>query len=193
MKALERIFPKGTRRRRLLWIGFYLTVALMNFLVNFTPFFCVKWCVLRLFGIKIHWKAGIHRGIAIFSLGRLCIGKHSIVNHGCVLDNRGSIVIGENVSIAHNSKIYTAGHDVQDPTFPVITASVNIGDYACIYANSMIMPGVKIGKGAVVYPGSIVTKSVGEFEMVAGVPARVVGMRRRELDYTIDAKLWFSN
>ena len=55
----------------------------------------------------------------------------------------------------------------------------------------MIMPGVSVGKGAVVLPGAIVTHDVGEYEIVGGVPAKRLGMRSKKLIYNLDWKPTF--
>ena len=59
---------------------------------------------------------------------------------------------------------------------------MEIGDYAKVYTNATILPGVKLGKGAVVGTGAIVTKSVDDFTLVTGIPARVQRMRKFEGD-----------
>jgi acetyltransferase-like isoleucine patch superfamily enzyme len=96
------------------------------------------------------------------------------------------------VSIAHDTKIYTLGHDIDDPHFAVKGAAVEIGDYVCIFSQVLIMPGVKLGKGAAVYPGSVVTKDVGEYEIVGGNPARFIRYRSKDLQYRVNHDYWFS-
>ena len=51
---------------------------------------------------------------------------------------------------------------------------ITVGDGAWIGANCTILPGVTIGRGAVVAAGSVVTKSIGDNEMYAGVPAKLI-------------------
>lgn len=73
---------------------------------------------LRMFGIRI-WggKSCIHRGCKFFHVGKLSVGEDTVVNFGCYLDNRRGIYVGNNVGIAHNTKIYTLGHDLNDSSF----------------------------------------------------------------------------
>ena len=54
------------------------------------------------------------------------------------------------------------------------------------------MPGVNIGNGAVVLPGSIVTKDVEPFTVVGGIPAKYIKERVKEVNYTIDYNYWFA-
>ncbi len=96
----------------------------------------------------------------LLDLGKLSVGIGTTISFGCILDNRRGISIGNNVAIAHCSSIYTLGHDVDAADFAVKGAPVIIEDDVCLFAHSMVMPGVRIGRGAIVYPGSVVTKDV---------------------------------
>jgi len=57
---------------------------------------------------------------------------------------------------------------------------VQIEDYVFIGPRAIILPGVKIGKGAVIAAGAVVTKDVSDFEIVGGVPAKVIGERKNK-------------
>lgn len=165
---------------------FFTALWLFNRLYSCVPSFLFRKTLLRASGSRLGARAFIHSGARFFAFGRITVGNHTTVNRGCYLDNRGKITIGSNVSIAHDCKIYTAGHDWNDPQFSVTTRDVIIEDYACLFAGAMVMPGVTIGKGAVVFPGSVVTKNVAPFTAVGGNPAKPVKKRRRDLRYTID-------
>ena len=82
----------------------------------------------------------IHRGCKFFHVGKLTIGKNSVINFGCYLDNRRGITIGNNVGLAHNIKIYTLGHDLNDTQFKSKGAAVTIKDNVFIFSNVLIMP-----------------------------------------------------
>lgn len=134
---------------------------------------------LRLFGIRIGDGSCIHRGCRFFHVGKLSIGKHSVGNFGCYLDNRRGIVIGDNVGLAHNVKVYTLGHNIDSPDFETKGAQVTIEEWAFIFSNAVIMPGVTIHEGAIVLPCSVVTKDVEKYTVVGGNPAKY--LRKREL------------
>jgi acetyltransferase-like isoleucine patch superfamily enzyme len=169
-----------------------IVVWAYNKLYNILPFFIFKNLLLRLGGIRVGLGSVIHSPARFLGMGRINIGSHSIVNRGCYLDNRVGIEIGSNVSIAHDTKIYTLGHDIDDPYLSVKGAKVEIGDYVCIFSNVLIMPGVKLGKGAVVYAGSVVTKDVGDYEVVGGNPARLIRHRSKDLRYRVTYDYWFA-
>lgn len=111
------------------------------------------------------------------------MGKNSIINQNCCLDNRGVLTIGDNVSISSEVCILTADHDLQSPLFEGRIHPVTIEDYVFIGTRAMILPGVKLGKGCAVAAGAIVTKNVAPFTIVAGIPANPIGKRIQQLEY----------
>jgi len=70
--------------------------------------------------------------------------------------------------------------------------TVNIKDYVFIGPRAIILPGVTIGRGAVVAAGAVVTKNVDELSIVGGVPAKEIGQRNGEsLTYKLGRAAWF--
>ena len=123
---------------------------------------------MKCYNIKIGKDSCIHRKCRFFHVGNFFIGNNSVINFGCYLDNRRGIKIGNNVGIAHNTKIYTLGHNINSPHFETKGASVTIEDNAFIFSNALIMPGVTIHEGAIVLAGSVVTKDVDAYTIVGG-------------------------
>jgi len=111
------------------------------------------------------------------------IGKNTIINRECILDRRGGLLIGSNVNISQQVAIYTAGHNINSNSFQDYLKPVHINDYVWLGTRCIIMPGVKIGKGAVVLPGSIVVKDIEPYMIVGGIPGKVIGNRMSDLDY----------
>lgn len=93
--------------------------------------------------------------------------------------------IGNNVSIAGEVRIFTMEHDVNDPFFKETGRPVVIDDYAVIGTRVTILPGVHIGKGAVIASGAVVTKNVAPYTVVGGIPAQYIKDRSRNLRYTL--------
>lgn len=117
--------------------------------------------------------------------GNLTVGDHSVINNSCRFDNREPISIGSNVSISYGAMLLTRGHHIDDPSFGTCGAGIRIDDYAWICAKAIILPGVTIGKGAVVLTGSVVTKDVPPFAVVGGNPAAFLRERSRDLNYEL--------
>ena len=163
-----------------------------SFIYNFLPFFIIKKYFLKLSGSKIGRNSYIHTKVKFFTIGKISVGNNTTINPGCYLDARMGIFIGNNVQIAHDTKIYTLGHDVNDPYLKSIGGPVRIEDNVFIFSNVLIMPNVTIGEGAVVYAGSVVTKNVPEYTIVAGNPARVIKERNRDIKYITNYGKWFA-
>ncbi|HEY0055322.1 MAG TPA: acyltransferase [Pedobacter sp.] len=134
-------------------------------------------------------KFRIYPGSSIFMhctfdcAGGLTIGKHSVIHQNCRIDPRGGIIIGETVAISQEVIILTADHIVNSPNFAGRERQVIIEDFAWIGTRATILPGIRIGRGAVVAAGSVVTKDVPDFFIVAGVPAKKIGERVGSLAY----------
>lgn len=148
---------------------------------------------LQFFGIKIGGGGTfVHRGCKFFHVGKMTVGDNTTINFGCYLDNRRGIKIGNNVGIAHNTKIYTLGHDLDDPQFKTKGKQVTICDNVFIFSNVMIMPGVTIGEGAIVLAGSVVTKDVKPWMIIGGNPAKPIRERSHDIDYKQIYPYWFA-
>lgn len=146
----------------------------------------------RLAGMTIGSGSTIHTGARFYNPANIVIGKDTIVGEFAVLDGRDKLHIGNHVDIATDVMIYNAQHDIQSPMFHAISEPVTIHDYVFIGPRAIILPGVTVGRGAVVAAGAVVTKDVGEYEIVGGVPAKVIGERReKDLHYKLGRAAWF--
>lgn len=149
----------------------------LHLLVNF-PSHSLRRILLHLGGAKIGRGSSIHMGISFFSLKQIMIGQDSVIGRNAFLDGRAPIHIGSHVDIASDVMIYTSEHDINSEDFHAVLGSVEIGDYVFIGPRAIILPGVKIGRGAVIAAGAVVTKNVEDFKIVGGVPAEIIGERR---------------
>lgn len=118
----------------------------------------------------------------------ISIGSNVIININCTFVDCNKIEIGNNVLIASNVQIYTATHpvevkgrlnaewngDLATPFFNTFALPVKIEDNVWIGGGVIILPGVTIGKNAVIGAGSVVTKSIPENSLAFGNPCRVV-------------------
>lgn len=137
-------------------------------------------------GMKLERHAVVYFSTEVRDPARIVIGRGSIVGDHSILDGRNGIVIGENVVLGTNVRIWTEQHDHRDPFFRCQTQehrSVIIGNRAWIGSHAIILHSVNIGEGAVVAAGAVVTKDVPPFAIVAGVPAKQVGERSHDLRY----------
>lgn len=127
--------------------------------------------------------SSIHMG-AFFVESKLSVGINSVINRNCHLDCRGDIILGNNVSISPECSLITGSHNVNSPNFEYIEGHIVINDYVWIGSRAMILPNVELGEGVVVCAGAVVTKNVPPYTIVGGVPAREIGKRSNNLNYS---------
>jgi maltose O-acetyltransferase len=181
--------PHGPRewcRHIALGVLSYLT----NAVVNRIPAFWIRHAWYRhVLGLDIGPGAHLYLGCHLIFYGpghvrrakpHTRIGRNTIINRGCTIDFRGTVEIGDNVSISPQVAILTAQHRYNTVDFEVEHRGVVIGNNVWIGMRAMVLPGAQIGDGAVVAAGAVVTGKVAALTVVAGVPARPVAMRDRQ-------------
>lgn len=153
--------------------------------VGFIPSHGIRRSIYRMFGVKIHKSSSIHWRAEFYFPQQVRIGRYTTIGDSVFLDGREGIFIGDNVNIGSHVTIYTREHDVNSSTFAEVGGPVYLEDFCWVASHAIILPGVLIGKGAVVAAGSVVTKNVKPYSIVAGVPARVIGRRPKNLNYKL--------
>jgi galactoside O-acetyltransferase len=116
--------------------------------------------------------------------GLIRIGDNVNMNNNVMINARGKglISIGNSVLIGPNAVIRSNNHSFDRTDMPireqgVVRGEITIEDDVWIAANAVILPDVRVGKGAIVAAGAVVTKDVAPFTIVGGVPARPIGVR----------------
>lgn len=137
-------------------------------------------------GMKIGRGSTIHMGAKFFEPSGITIGEDTIIGDSCFIDGRGGAIFGSHVDVASEAMFYTSEHDINSSDFKATNQKLEVKDYVFIGPRAIILPGVTIGKGAIVAAGAVVTKDVAEYEMVGGVPAKKIGERSfRNLNYKL--------
>ena len=122
--------------------------------------------------------AGVIRDVG----NSLIIGNNVGMNHYCFIGVRGDIIIGNNVLFGPRVSIFSENHNFQNPNKLINEQGITkgktiIGDDVWIGAGASILSNVKIGDGSVIAAGSVVTKDVPPYSVVAGIPAKVIKKR----------------
>jgi maltose O-acetyltransferase len=153
--------------------------------VGIMPSHTIRKIFYGLFGMRIGKGSTIHMMARIYDPRNIIIGEDTLIGERATLDGRkqlpdshGGLEIGNHTDIASEVMIWTSEHDVNDPKFSAIEAKVTIGNYVFIGPRSIILPGIKIGDGAIIGAGAVVTKNVEPFSVVAGVPAKPIAERK---------------
>ena len=134
--------------------------------------------------IKIGERTEIHP-YAILSTygGWIEIGDDCSINPFCVIYGHGGLTIGNKVRIAAQTIIIPTNHSFDNIQIPIMDQpetreGITIGDDVWIGSNVKILDGISIGKGVVIAAGAVVTKSIEDYSVVAGVPAKIIYRRK---------------
>ncbi len=138
--------------------------------------------LIKLAGVNIKENITIWSGFDIRPIGNasnLTIGKGVFINRNfrCAMPKDAKVYIGENTAIGPNVMIETAYHGIQlEDRKQTYSRSVVIGNNCWVGAGSIILNNVKIGDNSIVAAGSVVTKNIEKNIIVAGVPAKKIGI-----------------
>ena len=126
-------------------------------------------------GEEVRIESGVHRvRLSVRHGARLEIGDDVRLN-GCILSANSAVIVGDRARIGPWAHVMDGDfHSTADRAAAGALRPVIIEEDAWLTTRCMVLKGVTIGRGAVVAAGSVVTKDVEPYTVVAGVPARVV-------------------
>lgn len=159
-------------------------------IVMIFPIHYIRISFLRFLRMQIGKYTAICRGVDIRTPYRISIGSYTTINKHVVLDGRGGIVIGNCVDIAQDVNIWSLQHDYNSPAYATKGGKVIIEDYVWLASRVTVLPGVTIGRGAVVGACSVVTKDIPPMCIAVGNPAKVIGKREDCLKYKLGQRGW---
>ena len=113
------------------------------------------------------------------------------IGSGCFFMRHVRFINPFYVDIAQETNIWTLEHDVNDNQHSEIPGDVIIEDHVWIASRVTVLPGVKIGRGAVVASGAVVTRNIPPLAIVGGIPAKIIGYRKNDLTYKLNYFPWF--
>lgn len=165
-----------------------LRFYLFNCLITFFPLHWIRKIYLKsIMHIPIGKNSFIHMGCIFYANVR--VGENSVIGRGCHI--LGDTTVGNNVSITAQTYIFATSHRKDSATFEAFCEPVTIEDYAWIGARAIILPGVRIGKGAILGAGSVATKNIPDHSICVGSPAKCIGKRSDILTYRLNYSPYF--
>ncbi len=127
----------------------------------------------------------IDKNVSINMPERVILKDRALIHSGAIINSTGGLCVGVNSGIGYNNIIFTAQHQHRDAeTIPFNNIGelkpVIIEDYVTMGFGVMVLPGVRIGEGAIIGMGSVVTKNVPPLAIVLGNPAEVLMYRDKK-------------
>jgi putative colanic acid biosynthesis acetyltransferase WcaF len=170
--------PQTTRRSRLARALWHVTRALL-FRPTPRPMHAWRAFILRSFGARLGPNCHVYAKCTIWAPWNLRCDEGACIADGAVVYNAAPVHLGSHAIVSQDAYLCTAGHDVDAPDFPMITAPISIGAYAWIGARACVLPGVTVHEGAVLGLGALASKDLEAWQVYAGVPARRIRQRKR--------------
>jgi acetyltransferase-like isoleucine patch superfamily enzyme len=165
----------------------YLITEPYSYLIRFAVYPPLRTILLNLAGTKTPFSSLLY-DVTIFNMehggfSNLRIGKRCHLGRGVLIDVFGKVKIGNDVVVSQTAQILSHAsvgttHPLRQK-FPEKIATTIIGSGSWIGAGAIILPGVTIGKNAVVGAGSVVTKDVAPNLIVAGIPAKKIKSQKK--------------
>ena len=174
-RSLERASLKVIVKGKM-WACFYNTMFRFSWRLN-----GFRMLLMRLFGAKLNVKEGgyvsLHPKSIIACPWNFEAGNYTSIGNQAWIYALDKIVIGEKTCIGEQVKLLTGYHDISTWNFAFKTKPITIGSCVWIATGATVLPGVKIGDGAVVAAGAVVTKDVDPWTVVGGNPAKFIKER----------------
>jgi len=149
-------------------------------LFRFSPVPCHGWrrSLLRAFGGRIARTAKIYPSARVWAPWNLTMEPGAVVGPEVYCYSVGPIVLGVDSTTSYRTFLCSASHDIHHAARPLVIGRIRLERGAYVFADAFIGMNVTVGEGAVVAARAVVVRDVGDYEVVAGNPARVVSRRR---------------
>jgi len=141
-----------------------------------------KWrsFLLRCFGARIGAHAHIYPRCEIWAPWNLVCEDVVAIADGAIVYNPALVTLASHVTISQQAYLCGAGHDIDSAGFEMVAKPINVGAYGWICARAVVLPGVRVGEGAVLALGAIASRDLSEWTVNAGSPARFVRQRKAD-------------
>lgn len=173
--AANRSAPKYSQSeqlRRVVWAAGHWLLRLSP-----RPFFGWRRAVLRFFGARVGKDVHVYPSTRILMPWNVELDDWCALGEDVYIYSLGRVRIGRCATLSYSSHVCAGTHDHNDPTMPLLKLPVVICDNVWVGTEAFVGPGVVVGAGAVVGARAVVVRDVPPLHIVAGNPARQIGIR----------------
>ena len=151
----------------------------------------IKASFLILVGAQVGRRVVFYPGVWIIPGSNLVLGDDVDLALDVIITTSGGVMIGDRTLIGYRTQILSSNHNIPPKLGKIFGSghsarSIKIGNDVWIGGNCLILPGVSIGEGAVIAGGSVVTRDVAPWDIVAGVPAKKIKSRTDNDGFSVD-------
>ncbi len=143
------------------------------------PFHGWRRMLLRTFGAQISKTARVYPTTIVWYPPNLAMGAHAVLGPGVICYCMDRVVIGDYAIVSQRTHLCGGTHDPDDRHFQLQPKPITIGAHAWIAAEAFVGPGVHVGEGAIVGARGVAVKTIPDWEIWAGNPARKIRDRQR--------------
>lgn len=166
----------GLRNRILRAIWGFAWITLFRFSPK--PMHAWRRLILICFGARVGRNVHVYPKVQIWAPWNLDLHEESSVGNGAILYSMATITLGKRAIVSQGAHLCTGSHDIDSPSFQLITKPISVGDGCWVCAEAFLGPGVALAKESVVGARAVVTRPVTlESSVWAGNPARFVRYR----------------
>jgi putative colanic acid biosynthesis acetyltransferase WcaF len=158
----------------LLWQIVWLTL----FRPTPKPLYRWRTFLLRLFGCRVTGVPYVAPSAIIRSPSKLVLEDRACLGPNSEVYNLATVTLRARATVSQQVYLCAGTHDFSDPAMPLVVGEIEIGEDAFLGARAFVMPGITIGAGAIAGACAVVTRDVAPGIVVAGNPAKVVGVRK---------------
>ncbi len=142
-----------------------------------------RYCIVKNLAKSCGDNVAIFDNVVMNDICNMEIGNNVSINTGTYIEAYGGVIIGNDVSIAHDVSVLSTNHkfncvDVPIKEQGVVTGKVIINDDVWIGCKAIILMNVEVGEGCVVGAGAVVAKNTLPYSVNVGIPTKVVRMRK---------------
>jgi putative colanic acid biosynthesis acetyltransferase WcaF len=171
---LRPAFSRRERWRRVVWKACWLLL----YRTSARPMHSWRSVLLRAFGAKMGPNCHFYPGSRIWAPWNLRCADQVTAADGAEIYNPAPVTLGSHVVLSQGAFLCAATHNYDDPSFPLLAYSMQIGAYAWICARASVGPGVNVGEGAVLGLGSVASRDLEPWGVYVGAPAARVKERK---------------
>ena len=181
-KAQDSAYHSSWSRRERIGVLLWTIVWALLFRPSPKPLNRWRLFLLKCFGAGIKGRPFVYSSARIKMPWRLSMEDHACIGPWVDVYNLGGVMLREGCTISQEVLLCGGTHDLSNRRLPLMVGRIEVGAHAFVGARALVLPGISIGREAVVGAGSVVTKDVPENVVVGGNPARRIGERRFQED-----------